>query len=299
LIKKLLEIFLFIKNHPLTKNCQLKTIFKFIIWQLTVRLTKNRFIVRWVNNSKFIIGKSETGLTGNYYCGLMEYEDMTFILHYLRKTDFFYDIGANVGAYTILASAVIGCKTKSFEPINDTFDRLVDQIRINRIDNLVEAKNCGVSDNVGFLKFTNNLNAINKVNLDQNNKNISKVSVISLNSESIPNQDIIVKIDVEGYEKFIIDGGNKFFSNKNVKVLIIELNGNNKNYGTHEIEIHKLICSFGFMPVFYNPLSRKLDKIGSYNEKKNTIYVKDLNFTKKRCLSSPKVTIHTANGVRL
>ena len=34
----------------------------------------------------------------------------------------FYDIGSNVGVYTILASGVIGCQTIAIEPVKETYD---------------------------------------------------------------------------------------------------------------------------------------------------------------------------------
>lgn len=45
-----------------------------------------------------------TGATGNWYCGLQEYEDMSFVLHALRPGDLFVDVGANIGSYSILAA---------------------------------------------------------------------------------------------------------------------------------------------------------------------------------------------------
>ena len=52
-----------------------------------------------------------------------------------------------MGAYTILASGVNKMKSICFEPLPSTSDRLLDQIKVNRIDNLVEARNNGVGKN--------------------------------------------------------------------------------------------------------------------------------------------------------
>lgn len=51
-----------------------------------------------------------TGATGNIYVGLHEFEDMAFLLHVLRRTDLFVDVGANIGSYTILAGGAAGAK---------------------------------------------------------------------------------------------------------------------------------------------------------------------------------------------
>lgn len=44
------------------------------------------------------------GATGNVYVGLHEFESMGFVLHVLRSSSAFIDVGANVGAYTVLAA---------------------------------------------------------------------------------------------------------------------------------------------------------------------------------------------------
>ncbi len=224
---------------------------------------------------------------------------MLFLLHYLRSTDGFYDIGANVGAYTILASAVKRCKSKSFEPLPDTFERLIDQIKINRIEELVDAGNCGIGGKSETLEFTNTLNCMNRVNTDLNNVNVTKVPVVSLDSEFTPAQNTLVKIDVEGYEKFVFDGGMKLFASQNVNALIVELNGSCNQFGVTDSETHEIISSFGFVPINYNPMLRQITRTSSFNDDGNTIYVKDVSFAEERCVSSPKVLVRTAADINL
>jgi hypothetical protein len=62
--------------------------------------------------------------TGNIYTGLHEFEDMSFLLHFLRPADLFIDIGANVGAYTIFASGIVAATSISIEPISQIFEIL-------------------------------------------------------------------------------------------------------------------------------------------------------------------------------
>ena len=51
-----------------------------------------------------------TGATGNIYCGLYEFLDMAFLLHFLRNGDLFGDIGSNIGSYTVLATGLRSTK---------------------------------------------------------------------------------------------------------------------------------------------------------------------------------------------
>ena len=297
MLKTLLSILKFIVNHPFNSEHKLRSIIAFFKWQIATRLMGAKFLVDWVDDTKFIAMKGEIALTGNLYCGFMEYKDMSFLLHFSKKTDTFFDIGANVGSYTILASGVRGCHSICFEPLPSTFDRLLDQIKINRIDSLVDAKNNGVGDKNVKLEFTNNLNCTNKVNTDPSNKDTTEVDVITLDSNFEPKTPTIVKIDVEGYEKFVFDGGSNFFSNPNVIALIVELNGSGNLFGIKDSDIDEKISSFGFLPISYDPFTRKVNTLDTYNVGGNTIYVKNIDDAVKRCLESESFCVHTANDL--
>ena len=63
------------------------------------------------------MGNGDIQFRWNIYRGLFEYEDMLFLLHALRPENIFVDVGANVGAYTILSSKVVNAKSVAFEPM--------------------------------------------------------------------------------------------------------------------------------------------------------------------------------------
>ena len=119
--------------------------------------------VSFVNDTRLLVSSGMTGATGNIYCGLHEFVDMGFLLHLLRPGDMFYDIGANVGSYTILASAAIGAQSVSLEPVPQTFHFLQDNIRLNGVSERVTALNAGVGHVNGVLRFTSDLDTVNHV----------------------------------------------------------------------------------------------------------------------------------------
>ena len=297
MMKKLLIVLKYIINHPSNYNHKLSSIIAFFKWQFSSRLKKTKTLIDWVDNTKFLAANGDTGLTGNIYCGFMEYEEMSFLLHFIKKTDISFDIGANVGAYTILASGVRGCHSICFEPLPASFDKLTDQIKINGIDSFVDARNVGVGHENDKLEFTNNLDCMNNVNTDPNNKNITEVDVINLDSYFDPKSPTIVKIDDEGYEKFVLDGGSNFFLNPNVLALIVELSSSGNLYGHTDVDIDKKISSFGFKPISYDPFTREVNILATFCTDKNTIYVKNFDDTSKRCLESESFCVHTANDI--
>lgn len=73
-----LKIINFVINHPLNKDSKIKSILRFLKWQIGSRLVQRPIVHNWVNGSKFYVRAGETGLTGNIYIGLHEFEDMAF-----------------------------------------------------------------------------------------------------------------------------------------------------------------------------------------------------------------------------
>ena len=132
-------------RHPLNRGHELDAIWRWARWQLASRLAPGPILVPFIGKT-LVAGPraGETGITGNIYFGLAEYEDMAFVLHLLRPGDRFIDVGANAGTYTVLASGVVGAFTDAFEPIPSTADRLDYNVLVNTIANLVTVHRVGV-----------------------------------------------------------------------------------------------------------------------------------------------------------
>lgn len=269
----MIEILKFIYKHPLNKKGKINAIIRFLKWQISSRLWKHSLIYNWINDSKLVISNGMTGATGNIYVGLMEYEDMSFLLHYLQKDDLFYDIGANVGVYTVLASKIKNTKTVCIEPLPTTYEKLIDNIQINRLENVISL-NIGLSYEKSKLFFTTDKDTMNGVALSSDS-NIKEVDVDTLdNLSSIYGIPKIIKIDVEGYETNVLKGANKLLINDRLEVIILELNGNGIKYGFSDDDIHNNLKNIGFNSFTYNPFERKLIKLEKYGIH-NTIYIKE------------------------
>lgn len=268
----MLEILKFIYKHPLNTNRKLKSLIKFFLWQIGSKIWSGSFVFDWIGDSKLIISKGMTGATGNIYVGLMEYQDMSFLLHYLREDDLFFDIGANVGVYTVLTSKIKKAKTISIEPLPSTYNKLIDNIQINRLEN-VTAENIGLSYEKSKLYFTTNKDTMNSVALSSD-INKQEVDVDTLDNLSVKyGIPKVMKIDVEGYETNVLRGAKKVLASENLEVIILELNGSGEKFGFNDDDIHMHLEKLGFQACTYNPFERKiirLDKFGSHN----TIYIR-------------------------
>ncbi len=279
----------YILKHPINQKAKAKALWRFIAWQINVRLNPYPIIYSFTERSKLIIARGMTGATGNLYCGLHEFNDMSFLLHFLRDEDLFVDIGANIGSYTVLAAAHTGASVISIEPVRKTFDHLINNLLVNNIRSKVELVNSAVGSTNGFIDFTSDLDTINHVATGRESRT-TQVKVQTLDSIVEARRPILLKIDVEGFETEVIKGGEGVLLSKNLMAVIIELNGSGARYGYDEKGIDQKLRAFGFLPHSYNPMRRIFDSmnlVGGYN----TIYLKDVAFALNRVSSAPKFQV--------
>ena len=80
----LIRVIRFVYNHPFNSENKIGGVLRFLKWQINCRINPYPIVYTYTENSKFIIWKGLTGATGNLYCGLLEYNDMGFLLNFLR-----------------------------------------------------------------------------------------------------------------------------------------------------------------------------------------------------------------------
>jgi FkbM family methyltransferase len=274
MIKKLSIPLKYIANHPLTTNNKWSGFYRFISWQL--KASGSPKIISWMGNLKLSLSKSMHGATGCVYVGLPEFNDMSFLLHFLKKDDFFMDIGANVGVYSLLASGHNQCNAISIEPIPQTFQNLKNNIEINKLSSRVNCLNIGLSKQEEELYFTNDGDTVNHV-VNKKSKNTTTVKVDMLDN-IFPTgiaSNILLKIDVEGFEYNVLKGGENTLKNKNVKAIIIELNGCSERYGLNDGMVDELLVQNGFKKYDYNPFKRSLTVLEKFHVEENTLYLRE------------------------
>ncbi len=279
----------FITSHPLNKSNKLGALVRFVQWQFRARISKAPFVHAFTEKSKLYVSKGETGATGNVYCGLHEFYDMGFLLHLLKPGDLFVDIGANIGSYTILATAEIGAHTISVEPVPATFKRLTNNIDLNKIADLTLPMNIALGNKPGVLRFTKSFDTVNHVATDQETDTID-VPVDTLDNILKQSNPILLKIDVEGFETEVLNGAENVLQNQSLKAIIIELNGSGGRYGYDELQIHNKLVNHGFAPFDYDPFARTLSARASFSDA-NTIYIRDAQFVAERLKSARKIKV--------
>ena len=152
----------FLGTHPLTRSNRTSAWARFLWWQVRSRLSRD-VVVDWVAGQRFIARRGMTGFTGNIYAGLHEAVDMLFLLHFLRPGDVLFDIGANVGSYTVLASGARGARTMAFEPDPSTAAELWRNVELNGLTQLVDLHTVALGASEAEVRFTVGRDTVNHV----------------------------------------------------------------------------------------------------------------------------------------
>jgi FkbM family methyltransferase len=278
-------------NHPITKDNRYKAMIRYIVFNSLNRI-KPDINYNWVENLVFYASKGDGGIVGNIYYGLYEFNESAFVLHFLKEDDTFLDIGANVGHYSLLASGIKNCKSISIEPVPKTFVRLNQQVALNKLEGNISTLNIGVGNKCTTLYFSIDKNTMNKI-VTKKYKNSVEIPVKTVDAICEGMEISLMKIDVEGYEKFVLDGSETTLKNENLKAVIIEINFSNKFYGVENDEVSGILFKNDFKPYKYNPLNRNLEELKTkYNEEQfNTIFIRDLDFVKNRLSESRRIKI--------
>lgn len=161
--------------------------------------------------------------------GVYEPLQTKLFLETLKAGDVFFDVGANIGYYSILASSKIGNtgKVYSFEPDIHNVQILEKNIELNNASNVKITKKA-VSDKTGFVNFKSS--ALSKgdsaisISNSEGNISIPSITLDDFVAETgvYPN---VIKIDVEGAEIMALKGAKGLFSRaKQPIVLFIEYN---------------------------------------------------------------------------
>ena len=281
-MKNLIRLLNFVWRHPLNKKSRMAAIGRVIRWQIVSRLIPGPIALPYLNGNYLFAKNGTTSAVSNWYCGLAEYEDMSFVLDMLSSGELFIDVGANIGSYSILA-ATKDAQVIAIEPIPSTFKELKQNILLNELNDLIETINIGLGNKEEILQFCTDQGVTNHVlKKGDDVKQMVKIRVRTLDDVLDGRVPKIIKIDTEGYETKVIEGAQKTLINPNLFAVIMETNDSGAYYGFDDEVLHQKMLSFNFDSCTYDPIAKKLISLNNKKNKyKNTIYIRN-NYYKQK-----------------
>lgn len=199
-----------------------------------------------LKGKKWIKGSGVNG----YWLGSYEKEKVKIFEENLKEGDIVFDVGANVGFYSLLAAEIVGSfgSVFSFEPLLQNFNYLKGNIELNKIKN-INIFNIAVSSESGLAFFNTNNNR-SQGQISKSGK--IKVETVKLDEwvdgKKLPLPSVM-KIDVEGAEMQVLEGAKSLILQSHPMIFL----------ATHGKDIHEKCCDFLIS------LGYKLEPIGAEN----------------------------------
>jgi FkbM family methyltransferase len=160
----------------------------------------------------------------------------------LRPGDVFVDVGANIGALSLAASNIVGKSGHVFavEAHPKTVEYLRGNVRLNRTEN-VSIIHAAAGDREGIVHFTSRRSD------DQNYISSSGIEVPIRTLDSLlPDVPIrLLKIDVEGFELFVLRGAEHSLQ-KTEMIYFESWESHFRKFGYSTSDVLRLLADHGF-----------------------------------------------------
>lgn len=181
-----------------------------------------------LRGKKWIVGSHLHGC----WLGSYELDMQKRIARELRPGAVFYDVGANAGFYSLLASALVAPgPVYAFEPLPANAAYLRKHLELNRIRN-VELFELAISDETGTAFFTTEeTRAMGKLELT-GDLSVQTATLDELVEEQRLAPPDFIKMDIEGAEYLALVGGKECFARHRPKLFL----------ATHGRKVHDDCC---------------------------------------------------------
>jgi len=179
--------------------------------------------------SKIILSAEDVGLSMDLAVdGIREPLLVNWMLELLKPNMTIVDIGANLGYY-LLMEAKISKKVYGIEPNPKSFGYLKRSVALNNLNN-VELLNMGIGNKKGVIPFymssSWNLSRFEKQTILNDKVEEVSIPIDTLDDLFKDKKVDLVRMDVEGYEKYILRGMETLIKNNPGLLIVVEFHSN-------------------------------------------------------------------------
>jgi FkbM family methyltransferase len=219
---------------------------------------------------RFALDLSDDDLQSSFYYFMpenYEHETQRYIRNYVKPGMVALDIGAHVGLMSLLLAHKVGKtgKVYSFEPNKENFLQFQRNIDLNSLSQ-VQASQKALSNKSGedYLVHAGHSSGYFLSNAKPNTDNrlqLEKISTLTLD-EFVDEHNLskidLVKLDAEGGEHLVLEGGKKALKRGVVPNIICEVHSSHKQSHVGQDRIRRIFYSYGYKSYILNSkLSRR------------------------------------------
>lgn len=219
-----------------------------IVGRFWPHLSSRFWWVRYNGNMAFKVDLQEYIQEKVFFDGEYEPGILQWIRKNLRSNDSFWDVGANVGTISLVASQLCEC-VLSFEPFPQTRERLSEHVEVNKCTN-ISIHPIALAEDDGFAEFT-----IGPQNNHGMNSLVHRPGAVTIQVQTargdtlveekrirVPN---VVKIDVEGAELSVLKGLQGLLADNTLRAIVFE-SACGENHLPRDFSLVEILQSYNF-----------------------------------------------------
>ncbi len=212
-----------------------------------------------LRGKKWIVGSGNHG----YWLGSYELGKRALFVKAVTPGEVVYDLGANVGYYTLLAAVLLGPQGKvfAFEPLPRNLEYLRRHLSLNRIENAVVIE-AAVADRSGTVRFEEDASTSKGRIGEQGGLEVRAIALDDWIDEGKLPPPALLKIDIEGAELQALQGARKALAKTHPAIFL----------STHSGKVHKDCVAFlealGYrvFPIDGRELARSRDVLATFSK---------------------------------
>ena len=277
-LKELVWLLGHVVRHPNNKRQRLRATLRFFHWQLHKRLWKTPLTVSVGSNRLFKVICDSYFSSLVIYNRLPDWDEMNFLLRLLRPADGFVDIGANVGFYTVLASTLVTegpILSVEANPKNVTILR--EQVQLNGLSNVTVLPFAlgNVAGEVAFSDSSRETGSLADGSESDGRliKDPCQTLDAALGGLALPAWTV-AKMDVEGCEEMILQGGRDTLAQNRISVWLFELaDAGLKRHRSSAEQLVRLFNEHGYSICYWDEKTQRLGGRGDEADTDRANYI--------------------------
>lgn len=201
--------------------------------RLVPRTARVHIVAGPLKGWRWIVGSANHG----YWLGSFEHEKQKAFCAAIKKGQTVYDLGANVGFYSLLASARVGTQGHvfSFEPVPRNLEFLRKHLELNGVTNCtVWEAAVGSSEGEASFDFGGGPSQGHLTSSDNAALRVKTVKLDDLVASGKLLPPDLIKCDIEGAEFEALKGASKILDQYGPTIFL----------ATHGAEVHQRCCAF-------------------------------------------------------
>jgi FkbM family methyltransferase len=257
----------YVLRHPCNRGRPVASAARVLAWQVRKRLGARAVVTALADGTSLRVSPDHGCSALVHYVRLPEYDDLSFARDLLGASDWFVDVGANVGVYTLLAAArARSGGVVAFEPDPLARDELERNVRLNGLRNVV-VRGEAVGEAAREVWFTSDLDSRNHVVVEPFTGARRRARMVTLDSVCLPaTVPAIVKIDAEGHAGAVLEGAQGLLDHDRPPAWIVEV--------LDDSALVRLLGCHGYAACTYDPDARRLREEGRSRWSDNLIFVR-------------------------